>query len=287
MLGSASPDLLRQSSETLAGRVAFLEMAGFDLSETSADQQRKLWWRGGFPRSFLARTERESQLWRENFVRTFLERDIRDFGVQVPAATLRRLWMMLAHYHGQTGNASDIGRSLGESHATVKRHIDLLTGALMVRQLPPWHANLGKRQVKSPKLYVRDSGLLHTLLGVNSFAALEGHPKLGASWEGFVVEEVVRLAGAENTFFWATQAGAELDLLAIVGGKKIGIVVKYADAPGITKSMRIACEDLKLDRLFVVHPGLDSYILDDKTSAIPMQELRRHLRKRRRRTAKT
>ena len=274
LLGSASPELLRQGSETLAGRIAFVEMGGFDVEEAGAAQWRRLWWRGGMPRSFLARSDRASFDWRGNFVRTFLERDIREFGVQLAAPTLRRFWSMLAHYHAQVWNASEIARSLGEAHTTVKRHLDLLTGALMVRQLQPWHENLGKRQVKSPKIYLRDSGLLHTLLGIPSFGGLEGHPKLGASWEGFVVEEAVRLAGDRNAYFWATQAGAELDLLLTIGGKRYGVEIKYRDAPGWTKSMRIAAEDLRLDRLLVVYPGRTSYELSGNARVIPVSALR-------------
>jgi uncharacterized protein len=269
VLGSASPELLRQSSETLAGRVAFVEMGGFGLEEVGSDALRKLWWRGRFPRAFLARSEAASREWQENFIRTFLERDISMFGVQVPAPTLRRMWSMLAHYHGQLWNASEISRSLGEAHTTVKRHLDLLTSTLMVRQLQPWFENLGKRQVKSPKVYLRDPGVLHALLGIPSFRALEGHPKIGASWEGFVVEEVVQAAGERNCYFWATQSGAELDVLVMAGGKRYGVEVKYKDAPGMTKSMRVALEDLKLERLFVVYPGLESYRLEARVEAVP------------------
>jgi predicted AAA+ superfamily ATPase len=188
------------------------------------------------------------------------------------------MWSMLAHYHGQLWNASEVSRSLGEAHTTVKRHLDILTGTLMVRQLQPWHENLGKRQVKSPKVYIRDSGLLHALLGIPSFSALEGHPKLGASWEGFAVEEVVRAVGERNAFFWATQAGAELDLLVMTGGRRYGVEIKYADAPALTKSMRIALADLALDRLLVVYPGDVSYQLDERTFVIPLGGIRGHLR---------
>ncbi len=283
VLGSAAPELLRQSSESLAGRIAFVEMGGFDLSEVGTTGLRRLWWRGRFPRSFLARTDEQSRSWRENFVQTFLERDIRQFGVQVPAMTLRRLWNMLAHYHAQIWNASEIARSLGESHATVKRHLDILTAALMVRQLQPWHENLGKRQVKAPKVYLRDSGLLHTLLGIPSFRALEGHPKLGASWEGFALEEILLLAGDRNAFFWATQSGAELDLLLFWEGRRYGVEIKYADAPGFTKSMRIALEDLRLARLFVAYPGVESYALEQRVEVVPMQLLRQRLLEERKR----
>jgi predicted AAA+ superfamily ATPase len=271
VLGSASPELLRQGSESLAGRIALVEMDGFDLAEAGVEAQRKLWWRGGFPRAFLAKTERDCRTWQENFIRTFLERDIREFGVDVPPVALRRLWMMLAHYHGQLWNASEIARSLGESHSTVKRHVELLTGALIVRQLQPFHENLGKRQVKAPKVYVRDSGLLHALLSVPSFRALEGHPKIGASWEGFAIEEIIRRAGERNCYFWATHSGAELDLLVFNGGKRYGVEVKYSDAPGTTKSMRIAIDDLKLDRLLVVYPGDQSYSLDKNIAVVTLE----------------
>jgi len=259
ILGSASPELLRQGSETLAGRIAFVEMAGFDLGETGAAAQRRLWWRGGFPRSFLARSDAASFQWRHDFIRTFLERDVMQLGIRIPAPVLRRLWMMLAHYHGQLWNASEIARALGEAHTTVKRHLDALTGALVVRQLQPWHENLGKRQVKAPKVYVRDAGLLHALLGTDSAAALDAHPKVGASWEGFVLEELIGLVGERNAFHWRTQAGAELDLLLFVRGKRIGVEVKYADAPSMTRSMHACIESLRLDRLYVVYPGQETY----------------------------
>ena len=274
ILGSASPDLLRQSSESLAGRIAFVEMGGFNLSEVLHTTLRRLWWRGRFPRSFLARNDQESRAWQEDFIRTFLERDIREYGVQVPPVVLRRLWMMLAHYHGQIWNASELARSLGESHTTVKRHLDILTGALMVTQLQPWHENLGKRQVKSPKIYLRDTGLLHALLGVPSFRFLQGHPKLGASWEGFVIEEILQQVGERNAYFWATQSGAELDLLLLMGGKRHGIEVKYGDAPGITKSMRIALSDLGLQRLLIVYPGDHPYNLGEKVTVVPLEQVK-------------
>jgi len=277
ILGSASPALLRQSSESLAGRIALVEMGGFNLSEVGLKDLRRLWWRGRFPRSFLAKSEAESRSWQENFIQTFLERDIRELGVQLPAVVLRRLWMMVAHYHGQIWNASELARSLGESHTTVKRHLDILTGALMVRQLPPWHENLGKRQVKSPKIYLRDTGLLHALLGVPSFRFLEGYPKLGASWEGFVIEEILDLVGERNGYFWGTQSGAELDLLLLVGGARYGVEFKYGDAPGITKSMRIALDDLKLRHLFVVYPGRDIYALDKRVTVLPIEQIRARL----------
>jgi uncharacterized protein len=273
LLGSASPDLVRGISESLAGRVALVPMSGFGLKEAGQGSLRRLWWRGGFPRSFLARSDEESRRWREDFVQTFLERDLGRFGVQVPAPTLRRFWSMAAHYHGQIWNASEIGRSLGEAHTTVKRHLDILCGAFVMRQLSPWFENLGKRQVKSPKVYLRDSGLLHSLLGVPSFAALEGHPKLGASWEGFALEEVLRVTGDREAYFWNTQGGAELDLLVFVRGSRYGFEFKYADAPSVTKGLRVAREDLKLRRAFLVHPGARSYPLEEWAEAVAIGDL--------------
>lgn len=272
LLGSASPDLVRQGSETLAGRLAFVDMSGFGLAEVGARHMQRLWLRGGLPRSFLARNERESLSWREDFIRTFLERDIRALGVNISAVALRRLWLMLAHYHGQILNASEIARSLGEGHTTVRRHLDLLCGALVMRQLQPWFENLGKRQIKAPKVYVRDSGLMHALLGTGDLQALHAHPKLGASWEGFVVEQVLAVAGERNAFYWATQSGAELDLLLMVGGKRVGIEIKFADAPRATKSMAVAREDLKLDRLYVVYPGETRYRLSERTEAMSLAD---------------
>jgi len=277
LLGSASPDLVRGVSESLAGRVALVPMTGFDLSEVGTKNVRKLWWRGGFPRSFLAGSDDESRQWRDDFIQTFLERDLRRFGVLTAPVTLRRFWSMAAHYHGQIWNASEIGRSLGEAHTTVKRHLDVLCGALVMRQLPAWFENLGKRQVKSPKVYLRDSGLLHSLLGIPSFAALEGHPKLGPSWEGFALEEVLRVTGDRDAYFWNTQGGAELDLLLFQGGKRYGIEFKYADAPSITRSLQVARADLNLARAFVIHPGSKSYPLSDWAEAVAIADLRTRL----------
>ena len=277
LLGSASPDLIRGTAESLAGRVAFVPMGGFNLAEVGVSKLSRLWLRGGFPRSFLAANDDASLRWRLDFVQTFLERDIRRFGVDVPAPVLRRLWSMLAHYHGQLWNASELSRSLGESHTTVKRHLDILTGAMMVRQLPPWFANLGKRQVKAPKVYVRDSGIVHALLGLPSMAALHGHPKVGASWEGFVIEEILRRTGDRDAYFWATPAGAELDLLVFIRGKRFGFEIKYTDAPQLTKSMAVARQDLKLDRLFVIYPGTTSYALRDDVEVVAMPDLHARL----------
>ncbi len=277
ILGSASPEMLRHSSESLAGRISLVEMSGFNLAEVGEKNLRRRWWRGGFPRAFLAKSDVEARSWQENFIRTFLERDIRQLGVESPPMALRRLWMMLAHYHGQIWNASELSRSLGESHPTIKRHLDILTGALMVRQLPPWHENLGKRQVMSPKVYIRDSGLLHALLDVPTFGSLEGHPKLGASWEGFVIEEILGLAGQPHACFWATQSGAELDLLLLRRGLRYGVEIKYGDAPGFTKSMRIALEDLNLRHLFVVYPGSETYELEKRVTVLPLEQFQTRL----------
>lgn len=284
LLGSASPDLVRDTSETLAGRIAFVDMSGFTLDEIDESKERRLWLRGGFPRAFLARSEAASVAWREDFIRTFLERDLAALRNRIPATALRRLWIMLAHYHGQLWNASEISRSLGESHTTVKNHLDLLTGAFMVRQLQPWFENLGKRQLRSPKVYIRDTGILHSLLGLGTFAALEGHPKLGASWEGFVLEHAIAVVGERNAFFWATQGGADLDLLLHIGGRRLGVEVKYRDAPRLTKSMAIAASDLKLDRQYVVYPGNQRYMLKGGAEVVPLRafldELRRMQRRR-------
>ena len=277
LLGSASPDLVQKSAESLAGRVSFVDMGGFTLNEVGEAQLRRLWFRGGFPRSFLARSEAASKTWRRDFVRTFLERDVRAFGVSIPPRSLRRLWVMLAHYHGQIWNASEIGRSLGEAHTTIRRHADVLAGALVVRELQPWFENVGKREIKSPKLYVRDSGLLHSLLGVETFDALESNPKLGASWEGFVIEQILATTGERDAYYWGTQSGAEIDLLLTVGGKRIGIEVKYADAPRATRSVRVAMSDLRLSHVYVVHPGTARYGLGDGAEAIGLVELLREL----------
>ncbi len=273
LLGSASPQLVRGVSESLAGRVTFVDLAGFDLSEVRPGAFRKLWWRGGFPRSFLAASDQESAEWRQDFIRTFLERDIPQLGITIPATTLRRFWSMIAHFHGQVWNAADFARSLGASEPTARRYLDILASAFMVRQLPPWFENLGKRQVKAPKIYVRDTGLLHSLLALGDFAALEGHPRLGASWEGFALEQVLRHTGDRDAYFWATYAGAELDLLVTLRGKRYGFEFKYGDAPILTKSMRIALQDLKLEHLFVAYPGKKSYALDRRVEVISIQLL--------------
>jgi predicted AAA+ superfamily ATPase len=272
ILGSASPELLRQSSETLAGRVAIIEMGGFTLEEIESPELNRLWLRGGFPRSFLARTEASSTAWREDFIRTFLERDLAQLGVQVPSGTMRRFWTMTAHCSGGIWNSSEIGRSLGEAHTTVKRHLDSLSGALVVRVLEPWYANVGKRLVKSPKVYIRDSGLLHTLLGIGERRQLEGHPVVGGSWEGFVIEQLLAHLPKANAYYWRTQAGAELDLLLFLKGRRIGVEIKRADAPKMTPSMVSALKDLELHRLLVVYPGSARYTLGSKVEVVSLAQ---------------
>lgn len=264
ILGSASPELSRQSSESLAGRVEFVDLHGFDLQEAGADQTRNLWVRGGFPRSYLASSEGDSVAWREGFVRTFLERDLPQLGIRVGAPVMRRFWTMLAHGHGQIWNASALGRALGLSDKTVKSYLDDLTQTYMIRQLQPWFENLGKRQVKSPKVYLRDSGILHLLLSLGDYDALAGHPAVGASWEGFALEQALRLTGTRDAYFWSTQSGAELDLLLFKSGKRIGCEFKYSEQPTVTRSMRIAMEDLRLDQLWVICPGTVRARLDER-----------------------
>jgi uncharacterized protein len=274
VLGSASPELLRQGSESLAGRIRFVELGGFSVSEVGAAHYGKLWTRGGFPRAYLARSEAESFGWREDFIRTFLERDVNQLGISVKSPVqLRRLWSMLAHRHAQLWNGAELAAALGEAYPTVKRHLDILTGALIVRQLQPWLPNMEKRLVKAPKVFIRDSGLLHALLGIHTTRELEGHPKLGASWEGFVLEEVIRRTGDRDVYFWATHGGAELDIVVPRGRAPIGIEVKWSDAPTMTKSMHVALTDLALRRLFVVYPGSKRYTLQKNVDVVPIAEL--------------
>jgi len=274
VLGSASPELLRQGSETLAGRIRFIELGGFALGEVGPAHWRRLWTRGGFPRSYLARGDADSFGWREDFIRTFLERDVDQLGVGLKSpAQLRRLWSMLAHRHAQPWNGAELAAALGEAYPTVKRHLDILTGALIVRQLQPWLPNMEKRLVRSPKVFIRDAGLLHALLGIHDARELEGHPKLGASWEGFILEEVIRRVGEREVYFWSTHAGAELDILVQRGRAPIGIEVKWSDAPTMTKSMHIALTDLGLRRLFVVYPGPKRYPLQKGVEVVPVSEL--------------
>ena len=273
ILGSAAPDLLRQSSETLAGRLEIIPLEGFRLADLGAAAQGRHWLRGGFPLSFTARTEADSLVWRRQFVQTFLERDLPQLGVNVSAAVLRKFWNMLAHYHGQIWNAAEFARALALNESTVRRYLDLLTGVFMARQLPPWFENLGKRQVRAPKVYIRDTGLLHTLLGLNSPRDLENHPKVGASWEGYAVEEVLKALRPDDAYYWATHNGAEIDLVLFKNGRRIGIECKRADAPAFTPSMRIALEDLRLDELLVVYPGRQRYALAKNAEVVPLAEL--------------
>lgn len=273
ILGSASGDLLRQSSESLAGRVEQLTIGGFSLRELGAAAESKLWRRGGFPLAYLAASEADSRAWRGSFVRTLLERDLPQWGVRVPAIALQRFWTMLAHYHGQIWNAAEPARALGVSEATTRRHLDLLSDALVVRQLQPWHANLGKRQVKAPKVYVRDSGLLHQLLGIETEKALLSHPKLGASWEGFVIEQVLAKEAHDGAYFWATHQGAEIDLLLRHGDRLFGVECKRGDVPRLTPSMRIATDDLGLERIAVIYPGTKRYALSETVEAVPVATL--------------
>ncbi len=275
VLGSASPDLLKQTSESLAGRIAYHELEGFSLDEVGMGARDRLWVRGGFPRSFLADSDEASAEWRRAFIRTFLERDLPQLGVTIPAETLRRFWTMLAHYHGQVWNGAEIARAFGIALTTVRRYLDLLTAALMLRQLQPWHANIAKRQVRSPKIYLTDSGLLHTLLGLDTLRDLEGHPKVGASWEGFALGEILVRLGArpEESFFWATHGGAELDLLVVRGNRRLGFECKRTSAPRLSPSIRSALADLALDRLDVVHAGDHTYPLADRVRALALSRL--------------
>lgn len=270
ILGSASPNLVKGVSESLAGRIGFVDLSGFHLDEIEDEPKTRLWARGGFPRSYLAASDSDSLAWRENFVRTFLERDIPQFGISIPAETLRRFWTMIAHYHGRIWNAAHFARSLGTSENTVRRYLDILSGAYMVRILPPWFENLKKRQVKAPKVYIRDSGLLHALLVLETAADIQGHPQLGVSWEGYAMENVISAAESGNVYYWATHSGAELDLLVMAKGKRYGFEFKYADAPGVTRSMRVVISDLGLDHLWIVYPGKQEYDLDSNISALPV-----------------
>ena len=273
ILGSASPELLRQSAETLAGRIETVPLEGLRLGDLGASAQPRHWFRGGFPLAFTARSEVDSIAWRKQFLQTFLERDLPQLGVQIPAATLNRFWHMVAHYHGQIWNAAEFARALAVNESTVRRYLDLLSRVFMVRQLPPWFENLGKRQVKAPKIYIRDSGLLHSLLGINTTRELALHPKVGASWEGYAVEEVIKALRPDAAYYWATHNGAEIDLLLLQGGRRIGVELKRSDAPTLTPSMRIALADLKLNELKVVYPGEYSYRLAPKVEVVPLRAL--------------
>ena len=273
ILGSASPELMRAASESLAGRMETISISGFSLAELGAETIARHWLRGGFPLAFLAQNEADSFAWRKNFVQTILERDLPQWGVRVPSATLLRFWMMLAHYHGHVWNAAEPAKTLGISQTTVRNYLDILAGIFMVRSLQPWYENLGKRQVKSPKLYFRDSGLLHYLLGIRSELDLQIHPKSGASWEGYAIEEIIKAAAPDEAYFWATHNGAELDLLLLKDGRRLGVECKRLDAPRLTASMRTALVDLHLDRLIVLYPGNRAYPLAERVQVLPLTRL--------------
>ena len=250
-----------------------MDLSGFDLSEVGDSEIDRLWVRGGFPKSFLADKEDDSMAWREGFTRTFLERDIPQLGIAIPAAAMRRFWTMLAHYHGQVWNSSEIARSMGMSDKTIRSYLDILTGTYMVRQLQPWFENIGKRQIKAPKIFIRDSGILHTLLDLQNHHALIGHPKLGASWEGFAIEQILQILKPRKAYFWATHSGAELDLFFSHHNKRYGFEIKYNEAPKTRKSMHIAIDDLKLDHLWIIYPGKDAYPVGENISVLPLKDL--------------
>lgn len=271
ILGSASPQLMSNASESLAGRVEFVDLSGFLLSETGVGHMSELWVRGSFPRSFLAASDEDSCVWRESFIRTFLQQDLPQLGIRIPAPQMRRFWTMLAHYHGQTWNASELSRSLGQSDKTIRSYLDILTDSYMIRQLQPWHENLKKRQVKAPKIYFRDTGLLHSLLMLQDYDQLNGHPRVGASWEGFALEQVIAITETTAPYFWSTHSGPEVDLLLFHQGKRHGIEFKYSEAPTVTVSMRSAIKCLGLDRLWIVTPVDTVYDLDSHISVCGLQ----------------
>ena len=272
ILGSASPEIVKGVSETLAGRVGFVDLSGFNLGEVGSEALETLWLRGGFPRSFLASNSASSSRWRSDFIRTFLERDMPQLGIRTPSETLRRFWTMVAHYHGQVWNAAELARALGSSEPTARHYLDILCGTYVVRRLQPWHTNLGKRELKAPKVYVRDTGLLHRLLGISTRKELLAHPKLGASWEGFAMEQLLAIAGQEDAYFWATQNGAELDLLLLRHGKAWGVEFKVSDSPQMTKSLHVAMSDLGLEQAWIVYPGKRRYRVHDKVEVLPLTE---------------
>ena len=280
ILGSASPDLIQGSAESLAGRIAYHELHGFSLREVGIQNAEKLWVRGGFPDAYLASTNATSMDWRLRFIKTFLERDLPQLGVSIRSTTLRRFWSMLAHYHGQIWNSTEFARSFGVADTTIRNYLDLLTSALVVRQLLPWSENISKRQVKSPKVYVADSGLLHALLNLLSSNDLLAHPKLGASWEGFLIGEIIRHVAArpEECFFWATHAGAELDLLIVRGRERIGFEMKRTVAPQLTRSMKNAMVDLKLRKLYVIHAGNNVFPLAPRVVAVPLKKIQTEIK---------
>lgn len=273
LLGSAAPELIKGASESLAGRVHLIPMQGFGLGETGSERLSRLWNRGGFPNSFLAARDDLSLVWRKDFIETFLLRDLPQYGVKIPSPELRRLWMMCAHLHGKLLNVSELGQSLGRTRLAVGNQLDILEGAFVIRRLQPWFENIGKRQRKAPKLYIRDCGLLHALLGIQDEGSLRLHPSAGASWEGFVMEQILAHLRPDEFAFWQTQSGAELDLLAIAKGKRLGFEMKLNESPASTRSMHIAMEDLKLDHLYVIHPGNLRFPLGDKITALPARDI--------------
>ncbi len=272
ILGSASPSLVKHASESLAGRLEFVDIAGFNLEETGAENSERLWLRGGFPRSFLAKTCEDSLAWRENFIRTFLQRDIPQLGITIPEPALRRFWTMLSHYHGQILNSSELGRALGISDKTVRRYLDILTHTFMVRQLQPWYENISKRQVKSPKIYLRDSGLFHALMSIPDKKALWTHPKIGASWEGFMLEQLLQNMPGE-AYFWAAHSEGEIDLVIIARGKKHGVEFKWSEKPAAARSLRLAKDLLSIEKVWLVYPGKHSFPLDEGIEAVPPSEI--------------
>jgi predicted AAA+ superfamily ATPase len=279
VLGSASPSLLAQGSETLAGRIVYHELSGLALDEVGAKQHLRLWLRGGLPRAYLARTQADSHEWRRGFIRTFLERDLGQLGITIRSVTMNRFWSMLAHCHGQVWNASEFARSFGVADTTVRRYLDLMTSAMVVRQLQPWHENISKRQVKAPKIFLADSGVLHALLNLRTMSDLEAHPKVGASWEGFVIEQLVRRLGVrfEECFFWATHAGAELDLMVMTGRKRLGFEIKRTSSPRMSASTRSALSDLKLSRLDIIHAGEMTFSIAKNVRAVSLTRMLRDI----------
>ncbi len=275
ILGSASRDLIRQGNETLAGRILFLRLNGFTLDEVGQNAWQKLWWRGGFPRSYLAPNDALANKWLEDYLTTFLERDIPQFGIQVPAAMLRRFWIMLSHYHGNIINYSELGRSLQVADTTIRHYVDILESTFMIRVLRPWFTNTSKRLVKRPKIYLNDSGLFHQLQSIDAPSNLDTHPKLGASWEGFALNQLIQLSGLSDDrfFFWATQAGAEVDLFWQQNGKNYAAEFKYGDAPRRTKSMITAMQDLELEHLWVIYPGDKCYLIGENMTVQPIHSL--------------
>ncbi|MBF0478257.1 MAG: ATP-binding protein [Candidatus Omnitrophica bacterium] len=276
ILGSASPQLIKNSSETLAGRVEFVDLAGFDLNEIDSAQWRKLWIRGGFPRAYLARADQDSYAWRDGFIRTFLQRDIPQLGIKIPAAAINRFWIMLAHFHGQVWNASHIASSMGISDKTVRAYLDLLTDTYMIRQLQPWHENIAKRQVKAPKIYFRDTGLLHNLLSIENGSGLMTHPRCGASWEGFALEQVAQQIGTPDIFYWATHNQAEIDLFFVKNGKRYGVEFKFSELPKQTKSMLSAKDSLGLTKIFIVYPGTGSFSISKDIEVCALADIKKY-----------